>query len=254
MSGHACEAFRRSLAEALGGAPARRGTAELQWHEHLLACGECRSLLEAEEALDELLASLPDPHLPPDLARRVLARLALERQVPVDALEALDRLLDSSPQPEVPAGLGARVLRGLRGVRAGEKRRGLDELLQLVPAPEVPDDLAERVLARVAPARAPERAGRPAATFRLLRGGRRLAAAAIVLGLGLGLGFLWTGTRARAPEPVDDELLATLDVLENWDVLMSDDLDLLLVSLDPVDWTLLEIDPGVLEADEESGQ
>lgn len=253
MSAHACDDFRRSLAEALSGELARPSTTELQWHEHLLSCHECRSLLDAEEALEELLASLPDPHLPPDLARRVLARLELERHgrmETTETVEALDRLLDSSPRPVVPEGLGARVLRGLREARESATRRPLDELLELVPAPEPPPGLAERVLARLAPARVEK----PRTTLRLLRGGRRLAAAAVVLGLGLGLTFLWTRTREPAPEPVDDELLATLDVLENWDFLMSDDIDLLLVSLDPVDWTLLEIDPDVLQADGEGGR
>ena len=45
-------------------------------------------------------------------------------------------------------------------------------------------------------------------------------------------------------------MLANLEVLENWDVLMSDDLDLYLASLDPVEQTLLELEG---EEEEEEG-
>ena len=48
---------------------------------------------------------------------------------------------------------------------------------------------------------------------------------------------------------VDDELLEALDVLENWELLTSDDLDLMLAELDAVDWTLLEYGSEEIEAD-----
>ena len=77
--------------QGIGAAVAR----ELAWHEHLLGCAECQGLLRSEEVLEELLASLPVPHLPPDLTRRVLQRLQRERS----ASDGLDQLLEAPPLP-----------------------------------------------------------------------------------------------------------------------------------------------------------
>ena len=105
----ACRAFRERLASALSGSPQ---LTELSWHEHLLACSDCRALLDSEEALEELLASLPAPHLPADLNERVLARLARVRET------GLDQLLDLDHSPDAPAGLSERVLEGVSRARA----------------------------------------------------------------------------------------------------------------------------------------
>lgn len=146
-----CIEFRARLAQALAEHP----VAELTWHEHVLTCADCRELLAAEEALDDLLASLPRPNLPPELARRVIARLAPERE--------LDRLLDRAlggslhqARPQLASELLAR-LAGPRELAARE--RELDQLLERVPAPARPD-LARDLLARLAPVREAARAER----------------------------------------------------------------------------------------------
>ena len=76
-------------------------------------------------ALDELLASLPEPDLPADLARRVLACLARPR-----AEGGLDALLERAPAPEVPSGLAGRVLTGLGDAR---REAALDRLPEVGP-------------------------------------------------------------------------------------------------------------------------
>lgn len=227
MSDAECSAFRRDLESALApgasGVPAaerapRADRVQLGWHEHLLACPACRAFLAAEQALDALLATLPRPRLPGDLARRVLARLG--------------------------------------GAREQER---LDDLLDLLPSPVPPDDLAARTLRRLAPER-PEWPKGPR-RLRLLRGGRRawrIAAAVLVAA-----GAWWLvprelegpeeprarGAAAPVAAHVDDELLEALDVLENWELLTSDDLDVVLAELDAVDWTLLEYGSEEVGAD-----
>ena len=59
-----CREFRAALLKALEGLPVPRELTVLSWHQHLLSCGPCRALLEREEALEELLATLPEPKLP----------------------------------------------------------------------------------------------------------------------------------------------------------------------------------------------
>ncbi len=246
-----CLAFRRDLAEALDvdtlDTSARRA---LGWHEHLLSCDACRDMLSKEEALDELLASLPVPRLPQDLARRVLARLAAER---------LEDLLALADEPVVPSGLSQRVLAGVRD----RELDALDVVLGRLPEPVVPSDLAARTLRALAPQRA-----EPAAAGKLLAFPRALlasAAAAAVLVAGL-LWFVFGRERdasslaptendapfvVDADEVVDPELLDALDVLENWEAVTSDDLDLLLAELDAIDLALLE--HGDEPATEEGG-
>jgi hypothetical protein len=222
-----CARFRASLERALGGRPAANEGLGLAWHEHLLACAGCRTLLEAEEALEALLATLPAPRLPARLSERVLARLAAASAQ--DRERDLDRLLELDRSSGAPAGLARDVL----------ARLALERLLDALPAPRPPAGLSERVLAALAPARrAPARRRRA----------RRLALFAAAAALVLALARLGSLGRATDPTPsrlavgeVEPELLATLDVLENWELLMADDLDLLLASLDPVDEALLEL-------------
>jgi len=113
----------------------------LEWHEHLLGCTACRELLEAEQALEELLASLPEPRLPAELTRRVLARLRANRlpderpdpylpdpeldEEALDELLALDSVDDEHARP--PRELSGNVLAGLRVARARDE---LDLLLE----------------------------------------------------------------------------------------------------------------------------
>lgn len=236
-----CREFRSALEGALIGGSGDGGTDELAWHEHLLCCAGCQELLSSEQALDEILSSLPAPSLPPDLTARVLLRLQRER---VASGDELDQLLDSSPSPAAPADLGARVLSRLRPDRVDQRMDALLEQATVTPPP----GLAARVLAGLEPHR--QRTGR----FTLLRGGRRWAAAAALV-LALGAPLYWQRTRSRSDEqaPVQEDLLAHLDVLENWEALMSDDLDLYLASLDPVDWTLLELEAEEAQEEEDEG-
>ncbi|MBK7878777.1 MAG: hypothetical protein IPJ77_24220 [Planctomycetes bacterium] len=149
---HDCALFRAELERRLGDAR-DAAVAELGWHEHLLSCSACRALLEAEEALDVLLASLPEPRLPRRLAERLLVRLreARSNEDELDQLLALDAHAS-------PAGLAERVAAGVRAREAREER-ALDVLLDRVPAPAAPIALGDRVLARlVEPRAAAERA------------------------------------------------------------------------------------------------
>lgn len=273
-----CAGFRHRLERALRQPGAHGVPSELAWHAHLLGCAACRRLLEAEEALEVLLATLPEPQLPPDLAARVLAALASERR-PL-GVDALDRLLELDLAEAAPAGLAARVRSALAGARAeahavelaeeraGAAARRLDRLLELVPAPPAAPGLAQRVLAGLAAAREAER-GAPVRRAGALLAGRPVtrwaAAAAVVVGLGLGLSRLLAPAERPAPElarrlEVDVELLSSLDVLENWDLLTSTDLDVLLAELDAFDEELLSLPaeaapppPPVVEEDEKHG-
>lgn len=149
-----CREFRQHLEQALSG-PAGRGLSELSWHRHLTACRACRDLLEAEEVLELLLDSLPDPALPPALAKRVLLRLRTDRND-----EALERLLALDDHVDAPEDLSRRVLAGLSGSRGttgdgpagatGDPERALDRVLDRLPEPVPPSGLAERVLAGLA--------------------------------------------------------------------------------------------------------
>lgn len=278
----ACARFRARLARLLSGRAAPRALDELSWHEHLLACGECRELLEQEHALDQLLASLPCPELSPELAQRVLAKLQPQRSSEV----SLDQLLELSTA-DSPGGLARSVLAGLAGERTlgqvkralGGDERALDRLLERVPAPRPPADLAARVLAKARFQRAREQ---PAAQRPSVRIAPRLRRFALVAGLALALGLiaLRLATRTeRAQEelalldpvtpaepvtPADSvapmhaprtetvtdpardepsqELLAALDLLESWELVASEDLDVQLNALDSMDELFLSIE------------
>lgn len=179
-----CQEFRRLLDAYLCGEPPVLG-----WHAHLSTCESCLRLLEEEENLDQLLASVPAAELPPSLARRIVAEVRL------------DLWLEAADQVEVPAGLSKRVLAGVRATQA--------------PAP------LELVRAQ---AEAPLLGG-------FQRFGKLAAAAAVMLVIG---GMFWrNGDRSVeqpggrmagvSPEslsnaPVEDDLLAQLDLLELLDL------------------------------------
>lgn len=292
-----CREFRARLADALRGRATPPRLSELSWHEHLLSCDDCRAVLSAEEALDALLVSLPEPNLPAELTRRVLSRLEPARPERVGAAsrQDLDALLELTTIDAPPRDLARHVLEGLATSRAEAQaapRRvaasadaQLDHLLERVPVPRAPAALSKRLLLRLAPKRAlpqPRKVASLAAS-----GSRwhqrtlvRLAAAVVIAG-----GAGWCLWQALSPKPArsdvdnfvdatkdtppnntapdrsaqsvvpnatpdslapktmrtaDDELLARLDLLESWDLLSDDDLDVLLSSLDPVDEVLLE--------------
>jgi len=235
MSAHhdGCREFRAALSRVLEGLPMPEELTVLGWHEHLLSCEECRALLEREEALEELLATLPSPKLPPDLARRVLLRLR-------ESSGGLDSLLELAGV-EAPAGLAERVTAGLRAERAldalldrdvvtvpeglAERMKdgaALERLLDLDPEPVTPAGLAARVLGGLERERRPVPAVR---RFRALRSATFYAAAAAVLVMVTAVALWWGQDRALDPgrddrvvvdEPTDigdQELLANLEVL-----------------------------------------
>lgn len=251
---NACFQFRTRLANLLAGRASSASFGELAWHEHLSACTECRALIEAEEALEHLLASLPEPQLPPELAGRLLARLE-----PVRGESMLDSTLDSvlerGDEVAVPKALAARMLSRLDGARTAQRGEAeLDRVLARLPAPEVPEELARRTLARLALARRPRRASQP----------RLALAAAALLALGIGAWLLTRGVAVdentapemasgptpRAPavaprERVLDEppadLLASLDLLESWDLVVEDSVEADVLALDAFDALLLDV-------------
>jgi hypothetical protein len=147
-----CQSFRRLLEQKLVGRIDVEELTVLSWHEHLVGCGACRTLFESEEALEALLATLPEPKLPPHLRRIVLAALARSRAE--DA--SLDRMLVHGGEIAVPSGLAADVLarladerehsRAAREARASER---LDALLALDTSVVAPEGLSRRILARL---------------------------------------------------------------------------------------------------------
>jgi len=225
-----CREFRSRLTEALVQGSDSSELSALSWHEHLTGCGPCRELLAAEEALEDLLASLPIPKLPPELTERVLARLeAMRLEAVHDEELRLDTLLGLAGAIEPPNHLADKVLAAV-SPELQRSDAGLDRLLDSVPDPRVPQGLAERVLSGLAVDQAP----RP--QLRLLTGSRArvlLAAAGLALLVGAAswflrpdvpqLGFAWGDEPPR-------EFLEALPVLENFELLTSDDLDFLLAS------------------------
>ena len=163
-----CRSFRVLLERELersaepGAARDERSLAPLAWHEHLLGCERCRDLLAAEEALEELLATLPRPRLPRELAARVLARLRSRAGAAggVDELLALDRA-------DAPPGLGERVLASVRARREAAAGDALERLLERARTVEVPAGLAARVLAGLAARREPAPLARTSAWRRV---------------------------------------------------------------------------------------
>ena len=113
---NACRDFRSRLASLLSGRASSASFGELAWHEHLLGCADCRALVETEQALEELLASLPQPQLPPELAQRLLARLE-----PARGDVALDLLLERGDAVAVPGALASRMLAKLDSARAAQR-------------------------------------------------------------------------------------------------------------------------------------
>lgn len=230
-----CRAFRELLEQALFEDSSKR--LELSWHEHLSTCPDCCRMLEEEDALDSLLASLPSPALPEALAGRVLARLREQRES-----EALDALLEMDQLRE-PEGLAGRI----------KDELALERLIGLDKGVDVPAGLKDRVLAA---ARADSQA--PVFTLRKL-----VPLAASLLAL-LGLFAL---SRDEASEPLtaggaaeqapSSEMLALLDLLGDetvWEdnLWEGDEVIDLALELDESDELLLEYLASAKE-DEENG-
>jgi hypothetical protein len=247
-----CQDFRRLLEGRLARRAAPERLADLAWHEHLFTCEACRAILDTEEALESLLASLPEPRLEPAVRDRVLARLRDVRDE-----ERLDRLLDLADTARAPEGLAGRVLADV-SARARDER--LDRLLDL-DVVTVPEGLAQRTrnalrLAQRAPALA-QRTEVHAIRSRTWRVAGFVAAAAVLAVIAWvvrGIGAprndappVIVDVLPAAPErsevvagttTVSDEMLAALDVLENWDVLVTEDVETLLSTL-PADAAVL---------------
>jgi hypothetical protein len=137
---------------------------------------------------------------PADLAVGVLAGLARRR-----AEDRLDRLLDLD-QVSVPAGLSARTLASLRLARR-------------------PRRVALRFAAVAAAAAA-------LAAITWIAWPRRAETGRSTVELAQGAGAVVRPVAPSATTPAsDDDVLQALDVLENWDVLVSDDVETLLGTL-----------------------
>ena len=227
-----CLEFRSALSRLLAGSPRGLELTVLGWDTHLLSCSACRELLAKEEALEHILASLPEPKLPPGMVERVLARLGVRSDERARRASAdLDRLLELDAEVETPPDLARQVLAGLSMQREG----ALDRLLEEAGEVELPVGLSARVLARCAPELAhwhhPGK-GRALGRMRRERSFARAAAAALLALLG---GYaLWMAAAgsshsspSMAPElaatgrsepdladgEVPEELLSMLDTL-----------------------------------------
>ena len=247
-----CLAFRTLLEQKLVGRPDPRSLSVLSWHEHLLGCADCRMFFEGEEALEALLATLPEPRLAPDVKRRVLVALARAKRAAV----SLDALLERDVESIPPQNLARRVLVGLESERGLvvshadaqldallERSGHLDALLERAGHIETPRNLSRRVLTGLARERRP--VARPILAFRR---SAWMSAAAAVLVVSL---IVWAVKRVdpSAPKPEivvenrapDKGMLGALDVLENWDLLMkSDDVDVMLSTLGVAEEALLD--------------
>ncbi len=254
-----CREFLGSLELALQGLPQPESLIPLSFDEHLIGCEACRELLDAEHALEMLLASLPEPRLPADLASRVLERLRRERRVSAQPARDLDTLLDGAPDPVMPANLASRVLRGVAPLREqlGQEQlqeAALDRLLEKLPTPIAPPNLSRELLAAL-------RTERPVQRLTLLRSPRLwvpLAAAGVLAAVWLSQPWKKDDPAPREDNEVDsqmvdvidpidgpidwlnDEMVDAFEVLENWEHLQGSDLDLLLASIDEIDELLIE--------------
>jgi hypothetical protein len=300
---HACREFRSLLEVVLEGGVVERELSRLSWHEHLLACGECRSLLQAEEALEILLATLPEPRLPEHLARRVVSRLrdarrrdaGVQEARPQDAYSGdasesdahsvesrLDALLELDRSAAAPRHLAQSLLARLQPAREqsleatmAAAEAELDRLLELDRDLAVPRGLSERMLEGLraerglvpANLRSVGSGALDAAGVRRASVSRRIWQRAQTAPRG-GTGEIAQparGDHARGGQekvaqheptavqhssksgqhnpndPPDPALLSAMDVLEQWDLLKSDDVDVLLSSsIGPADEALLE--------------
>ncbi len=255
-----CIQFRQHLEALLEGKPNPQSLTALGWHDHLLNCGACRELLEQEEALEHLLASLPDPNLPPDLSRKVLLRLRQAEPLAPSALResALETLL-SKDEVEVPAGLAARVRAGVAAARLEGR---LDALLEQALVVDVPQGLSQRIRAGLGEQRelayssVPMHGARPVG--KPDRSGLRLKLAAALL-IGASGVALWRGLvqqETEGPDPLlaegpsaspsrpeaDEEVIDHLSELLYWESIESLDPVArdLLSELDLVDEALLD--------------
>lgn len=220
-----CDTFRAQLLAWLEtpGDPTRREALRLDAHPSL--CADCRRVLEEEEALQHWLELLEGTSAAPTgLATRILARLERQRD-----LEPVRAWLDLLPEPKIPEGLAARVLHGVRQhERLSAQRKPFT--LQRAPVPEA--------------AAAPATTRRRPSWFVALP----LAAAAAALASF----YVWRAEPSSVGQQValdmaedapSDELLAHLDWLEEWDLVVGegDDLAPVLGSLDEFETWLLEL-------------
>lgn len=182
------------------------------------------------DPLDALLGRLPEPNPPPDLAARTLEAVRAEA--------ALDRLLERHLPGAVPAGLADRVLAGLGPAPRARRPRLLRPFglalalaaaallalaLTLWRRPPV-DGPGERLAQAEPSAAAPSRA--------TVQGGAAASSARTTEGSAL-------PAEVGAPQ-VDPELLAVLDVLENWETLTDPSLLALELEQDSSWWSELE--------------
>ena len=246
-----CRIFRRHLEQWLAG---RERFVPFEHGAHLATCERCRELLECERALEGLLDTLPTPELPPEVAQRVLIRLAAER-ADVQEADELDRLLEQADSNDsVPRGLAAGVLAGLASERLQPLAAELDDLLDRMPSEPTPVGLSARVLNSLAAERARGRQRRPwvwrlrwpaaAIAGVLLAGWWALSQKSMTPDDSLRLAAVeapLSGTSSASPSDELAQLLMNLDLLENWELLVPEELELLLASVDELDEALLDV-------------
>ncbi len=229
-----CDNFRAALAAHL---ESGTGTPrELGLDGHVATCAECRFALENEEVLElwlqqgELAGGVPA-----GLVARILAALESERD-----LFPLGPLLGTVPAPNVPAGLAQRVLEGVRSRVSA-------------PAVAATGDFDgpgfDRPIFRARSRAALVAAANPAVVERFRRRTFVLAAVALFLGI-LTTVVVTRGIAPTVPVELEaalddpsDELLANLDMLEDWELLAGteDDVYLVVGALDEFDLWLLEL-------------
>lgn len=221
-----CDTFRAQLLawfEAPGD-PTLRAALRLDAHPSL--CADCRRVLEEEEALQHWLELLDGTSAAPSgLAARILARLERQRD-----LEPVRAWLDLLPEPKIPEGLAARVLHGVRQHEHPSAQRE-PFVLQHAPAPE----------AAAAPATLRRR--RPSWFVALPLAAAAAALAAFYVWRAEPSGVGQQVALELAEDAPSDELLAHLDWLEEWDLVVGegDDLAPILGSLDEFETWLLEL-------------
>jgi hypothetical protein len=235
-----CQKFRTLLESELMRPGTNPQLRTLSWHEHLLGCANCRELLAAEEALELLLSSLPEPRLPEHLARRVLLRLRSSRLA--GSSGSLDELLEIDAEPVIPSGLSSRVLSALEPERQAPAD-GLERLLDRYQVRE-PSGLADRVLAGLENERAA-----PVLAFHQ-RGPMKLLLASAAAALVFISAYRLSKEDEKALRPstevafADPQLLEDYYVLDNWNLLLPEsDVELLIATaIEPEDEVALALD------------
>jgi hypothetical protein len=198
----------------------------------------------AADALDALLDADRDVSVPADLARRTLARLEVERGIDAFGREArLDALLERDAHVTAPADLTARLLAGLAPARRAQTRRPMRvrSIWALAAAALIVAVLSIWTLWPGSEGASDGNKGRDFVQERGAGDGRTPSGEDRDVRRGDSGAESGDVVVARAPDP---KMLAALDVLENWELLIQTDVDVLLATIEPADELLLEYQEG----------